>query len=353
MPPTTMWCSRYCPALAFLLMATAPAASDARSLSGLFGPDKPFFDACQNTGVKILNAPTTKVSSISLDWNAGMGSVPKAVYRIGFGHGLRGYSNSVPFREMIVSKELADVLVTRTVSDAREILAAPVIQKLVRYTLTATDQRDGLRLGTMEFAVDMVGGYACGANVGDTINIDAFLRQVTALRGEYGLPNATAPVHQAAVELLGIEEFSPMRIVRNDEWSAMAWDKRRRDLCESMVPRLSPNAVQRRFSADATGLKRLLPALPEGFLLCDSDGIISGAYLRNARPWAVEIDKYALDGTLIYKMKFEENPALGVGAPLNPTIKSQDGYLLFDWWNGDNAGQIKRLIKVRVREPRT
>jgi hypothetical protein len=155
------------------------------------------------------------------------------------------------------------------------------------------------------------------------------------------------------VELLGHEDFTPVRIVKGEDWSAMAWDKRRHDLCETMAPRVSPHAVQRRFSTDPTGLKRLLPAQPESFLLCDSDGIISGAYLRDARPWAVEVDKYAQDGTLIYKMKFDEDPALGRGALLQPTIKSQNGYLLFDWWNGDNAGQIKRLLKVRVREPRT
>ncbi len=63
---------------------------------------------------------------------------------------------------MIVAPSVADVVVTHEASDPEEEKMAP-LYGLIKYSLTVTDRRDGVKLATMDFAVDMAKGHACGA----------------------------------------------------------------------------------------------------------------------------------------------------------------------------------------------
>jgi hypothetical protein len=264
---------------AFIALIAAAVFAEAQSLFNTYSPDPKFRAACEHTGVLILNAPTAKVTSIGLDWDPEMGSGPKTVYRMGSGGRLDGFENSIPFPEMIVDKSLADVVVTQEVSDPEEAKMAPLYQKLIRYTLTVTDRRDGLKLATMAFAVDMEKGHACGENVKDAIDLNAFLRKVTTFQGQSGISLSSSVAQEVPLEVLETETYSPVRIMTRDEWSELAWDSKRTKICDELAPKVSPRSLQRRFKSDITGMKRMVPLQAYGEMVCDGDGILSVRYV--------------------------------------------------------------------------
>jgi hypothetical protein len=339
---------------AFLALACLTAFATSQNLFKADASDPQFLAACEHTGVQILHAPIARVTSIGLDWEPGSGSVPKTVYRMGSGRQLDGFENSIPFQEMIVDSSIADVLVTHQVSDPEEEKMAPRYQKLIVYTLTATDRRDGIKLATMTFAVDMAKRQGCGANTKNTIDLDEFLRQATAFQGQNASPRQLPPIRDVALEVLETETYSPVRKISGDEWQNLAWDARRTDLCQKMAPQVSRGSLQRRFASDSTGTKRMVNR--QGFMLCDSEGIWTGTYAGEFGKGKVELEKYTPDGELLYMVKFDEPSEIDWyhGGILNPTLRSQDGYLVFEWWNNNQSGsdrEINRRMKVRFQEP--
>lgn len=333
-----------------LVLAPGFFPADARAWS-LFPEklDPAFARACENVGVKLLRKPSTKVTSIGLDWRGLEG--PMALYELGPDYRLLSSEGSLPYRALVVDSRMADVMVTRSASPPEEEKKPLAYRGLIRYTLTVTDRRDGAMLATMTFAADMKNRRACGANVPNAINLTVFLRQATGTGAPDGGTDASLPV--VTLEVLETEVHTPDKVMSGEAWSKLSWDKARHDRCAELAPPVSSGSQLRRFAADPSGTKRMSERLP--FFLCGPDGIWTGSYVGRERGM-MELEKYSAAGDLLYKVQFRNPDEFRhyYGSIAGPTLKSVNGYTEFEWWNNNQSGNdrhISRRMKVRFREP--
>jgi hypothetical protein len=68
------------------------------------------------------------------------------------------------------------------------------------------------------------------------------------------------------------------------------------------------------------------------------------------------VTKYTTTGDLIYRISFQNPEAVFgfIGYPVFPTIKSENGFLNFDWWHFKDVHMewhVARTLKVRLLEP--
>jgi hypothetical protein len=336
----------------FIVYAGVTLFAIAQSAYVQYMPDPKFSTACEGTGVHIFNVPSKKVNSIYADWDDGGHVGPRTKYFVDSSGRLTKSFGGMPLMDGISNSPLADVIVTEDISNLEETRKALVSQGLLRYTLTATDRRDGRKLATMAFAVDIANGRACGSNVEDGIDVVAFFRQVT------GAPKPT----DAKLEIVSEEDFQPEKLIKMDDAyhaSNQAIFEARENTCKAMLKPAYPRSLFMNFVKDTSGRMVASTAM----MICHPDAILVGDYLPDASDFKhVVLNKYSLSGDLIYKVRFERptEPVYYRGTLDVTTVKSERGYLSFDWQSSyddappgsvDRVLHINRRMKVRIKEP--
>jgi hypothetical protein len=163
------------------------------------------------------------------------------------------------------------------------------------------------------------------------------------------------------LEVLEEKDYDPVWVIPNDasssnsRWTEMSWDKQREAACRTILKPEQPGAPLLQswqlFARDPSGRKK---ARYTGPAICDPEAIWFLDY--RAERGRTTLTKYSAAGDLLYRLSFPNPPELyGFGgAILQPTFRAQDDYLLFEWWNTNQAGRemhVKRSMKVRLKEP--
>jgi hypothetical protein len=132
---------------------------------------------------------------------------------------------------------------------------------------------------------------------------------------------------------------------------------KRMKACEPLFQPAYPNYPQRSewksFTRDAA--RKNITAYTT-HRICDTDAIWFWDYVAERN--RVVIMKLTLAGDLIYRISFEKpgGPWGYTGHIMTPTLKAENGYLYFEWWDTNQSGSdrhVKRAMKCRLREPLT
>jgi hypothetical protein len=135
-------------------------------------------------------------------------------------------------------------------------------------------------------------------------------------------------------------------------WKALSWDKNRAEICKSLLRPEDPGVQGWNFFIkDPSEQKKMRETGP---LICDIDNVWAIDYV--VEKGRVVIAKYRSNGDLSYRASFAkpDEPGWYLGGIMQPTLKAENGYLYFEWWNLNNSGRevhIKRSMKVRIQEP--
>ena len=161
---------------------------------------------------------------------------------------------------------------------------------------------------------------------------------------------AGLPSQRVALEVLESTDLSPEQVMSSDAWSKLAWDAERANRCNEFIKQEYEGSSAEVFIKDPSGLKR---APFPGFQICEPDALWLGNYLPGKK---VMLSKYLPTGERLYTISFEEPaaPPGHAGSVMDPTFKSANGYLTFDWWNSNQEGyerSVVRRMKVRLKEP--
>lgn len=171
------------------------------------------------------------------------------------------------------------------------------------------------------------------------------------------------PPQEVALEILETNNYNPVRSIGKDEWSRLVSDKDRSEYseyCKSLFKQADPKEpwLGKRFTKDSTGQK-IVPynksSLSTGaHRLCDKDYILYYAHLELTNKMV--ITKYTNTGDMLYRISFQKPEEVKgfTGYIQTPTIKSEHGYLTFEWWHFrdyNKMWEVKRTLKVRLREP--
>jgi hypothetical protein len=333
---------------AFVVLAAGYLISIVIPLWRAYSPDSARDAACIKTGVEYTSPPAAPVSAVHVDWDAEnpFGDLMKS-YSVDSGGHLEAIDQGIPAPELLVDSPLADVLITHEVSSRDELQKGFRLRGLIAFTLTATDRRDGRRLGTMKFAVDMVKGHACGANVPNRIDIDAFIHQVIGIPGKL---TASAPDVATIDVNLDTMEGEDYSLRDTDDSREIAMRASSAD-CKAMLPRLGP--ARRRFASDPTGLR----SLPNFALLqmhCDNSGIWALEFLPKQQESI--ITKYSPEGDLLYKMRviYPKRVAKDDRFIDSTTMALAGGYLTLVWVNQTPRpdGSPIHGTRFRIKEPK-
>jgi hypothetical protein len=171
------------------------------------------------------------------------------------------------------------------------------------------------------------------------------------------------PPQEVALEILDANDYNPVRILAQDEWGRLTFDKDRSEYSvygKSLFKQADPNEpwLGKRFTKDLTGQK-IVPYNKSGFhtgvhRLCDKKYILYYAHLEI--PGKMIMTKYTVTGDMLYRISFQKPEEVKgfTGYIHTPSIKSGNGYLTFEWWhfrNYNRKWEVKRTLKVRLREP--
>ena len=74
------------------------------------------------------------------------------------------------------------------------------------------------------------------------------------------------------------------------------------------------------------------------------------------KPEGIIISKYTVAGDIVYRTSFKKPDDIAefIGNIRVPSIRSEGGYLRFDWLYFNDVGSkwhVKRLMEMRLREP--
>lgn len=175
------------------------------------------------------------------------------------------------------------------------------------------------------------------------------------------LPAVILPMAmEVSPELLGATEYTPERIVSNDEWGRLAFDREREESCRKLFRLADPDdsMMGERFVKDNTGEKKV-PYSKNGKRemgvrqICDEHIWFVAHQEERGK---MVITKFTIAGDLVYRISFRwPEPIQGfIGYISIPSLRSEAGYLYFDWQdfrNTANEWHIKRIFKMRLREP--
>jgi len=162
---------------------------------------------------------------------------------------------------------------------------------------------------------------------------------------------------QVNLDVIEKKDYNPQWIIKNADdpaspWHSLSWDKSRKEMCNSLLRPEYPGVQGWNFFVnDPSGQKKMRET---GLLTCDIDNIWAFDYVTEKG--RVVIAKYKSNGDLAYRVSFAkpDEPGWYLGAIMQPTLKAENGYLYFEWWNLNHAGrdvQVKRTMKVRIQEP--
>lgn len=187
-------------------------------------------------------------------------------------------------------------------------------------------------------------------------------------------PIVLPPPQKAALELLKEVNYEPEKVINSgsDEWSHLSFDKKRRDYCDTLTYQVDPKRplFGEGFVNDSTRKKRVpysKPGIfgsngnPPAIRICDKDAIWFIA--RKEEVNNIVLTKFSINGDLIYRVIFPKpEDASGFfgatyrGMIMEPTLRSENGYIYFDWIDFRNSKRgadiiIKRTQQVRIAEP--
>ena len=176
-------------------------------------------------------------------------------------------------------------------------------------------------------------------------------------------PQAREPGNATPVtlEILSEKLYEPVWIIKNHDdgttkWSDLTFDGARHDRCAQLLKLEKTGTPLMQgwllFTADPTGRKK---ARYTGDVLCEAAALWFFDYA--AERGKMILTKYTAAGDLVYRVSFDKPaPIFGfAGHIMSPTFKAEGGYLNFDWWDSNQAGDdrhIKRSMKVRLAEPK-
>ena len=175
--------------------------------------------------------------------------------------------------------------------------------------------------------------------------IDGFMRSPPGSAG------ASQPVE---LEILQDEQYNPSRVIGDDDpqWQALSWDKRRQEMCGSLLRQEDPRAPQMQtwqlFVNDPSGRRK---ARYTGPGICDTDAVWFFDFA--VEPDRTVLAQYEVDGTLAYRVSFT---APFHGEPRIPSLERREGYVYLEWWRvyRSRAGhELQRLTRTRFKEPPT
>ncbi len=186
------------------------------------------------------------------------------------------------------------------------------------------------------------------------------------------VPSNVDPSHPQAIgkpsvlgnlETIDSVTHSPEQAINLDsggtgpDWRTISWDKEREIKCNALVKRVGNESDRPElrgwllFTHDATGLKK---ARDTSQTFCDDSSLWFSDYVTESN--RVVLTKFALNGDFVYRLSFAKPEGAGdfPGFVLQPTFRSETGYLHFEWWNARQSGRqwlVKRAMKVRLKEP--
>jgi hypothetical protein len=189
--------------------------------------------------------------------------------------------------------------------------------------------------------------------------LETFLKTAASLSHPQARePGNATPV---ALEILSEKLYEPVWIIKNHDdgitrWAELTFDKPRHDRCAQLLKleKAGTSLMQGwfLFTADPTGRKK---ARYTGEVLCEAEALWFFDYA--AERGKMILTKYTAAGDLVYRISFDKPaPIYGfAGHIMSPTFKEEAGFLNFDWWDSNQAGNdrhIKRSMKVRLAEPK-
>ncbi len=159
------------------------------------------------------------------------------------------------------------------------------------------------------------------------------------------------PSQDVALEVLESTDVSPEQVMSDGAWDNAAWDAERENRCKDFIKQEYEGAAAEVFLKDPSGLKR---APFPGFGICEPDALWLGNYVPERN--SLVLSKYLPTGERVYTISFKEPAARPghLGSLMPPTFKSVNGYLAFDWWDSNQEGNERHVIrrmKVRLKEP--
>lgn len=189
--------------------------------------------------------------------------------------------------------------------------------------------------------------------------LQTFLKAATSLSH----PQAREPGNAKLVplEILSENLYEPTWILKNHDdgttrWSDLVFDKLRHDRCGQLLKLEKAGTPLMQgwflFTGDPTGRKKVRYT---GDVLCEAEVLWFFDYA--AERGKMILTKYTAVGDLVYRISFDKPaPIYGfAGHIMSPTFKEEAGYLNFEWWDSNQAGNdrhIKRSMKVRLAEPK-
>lgn len=166
-----------------------------------------------------------------------------------------------------------------------------------------------------------------------------------------------------SLETIASVTHSPERVIESDsggtgpDWRTISWDNELAMKCNGFVKRVGDESDRPElrgwllFTHDATGQKK---ARDTSQIFCDDSSLWFSDYVAERN--RVVLTKFALNGDFVYRLSVAKPEVAGdfPGFVLQPTFRSEAGYLYFEWWNARQSGRqwlVKRAMKVRLREP--
>jgi hypothetical protein len=169
------------------------------------------------------------------------------------------------------------------------------------------------------------------------------------------------PPLEVPLEILETKNYSPDRVIDGNEWGNISFDKDKDANCNALFKPADPNDPMKageRFGKDPTGQK-IVPYLRYDLhtgakRICDQNNIWFITHLE--QPNKMLVTKYTTTGNLVYRISFRNPEEVSgfTGYPVLPTIKSENGFLNFEWWHFKNIytdWHVARTLKVRFHEP--
>ena len=168
-----------------------------------------------------------------------------------------------------------------------------------------------------------------------------------------------API-EGSPEILETIDYTPDRIAIGDDWSNLAFDRKRAGECQKLFRPTDPDDYMQgqRFVKDNSGNKPVPYSRTAQFnmgvrVLCDEDVWF---VTHQEEPGKIVISKFTATGDLAFRTSFRKPDRVEgfVGDLRTPSLRSEGGYLYFDWLDFRNVNRewhIKRWLKMRMKEP--